>query len=117
MKLGRFLTTATLFCFVTIFYTTALADCNTTQCYGLIERLYVNEAGTLYIATDGDETALNCTSPADVYIVMLPNDTSFNRKYAMLLTAMTMEKKVGLRINEGSVNCSLNYAYVDRVDQ
>lgn len=92
---------------------TAFADCSADRCVGSIQRLYTDSTGTLYIATDGNEKALSCTAPAGVYITMPADDENFDRKYAMMLTAMTLENTVGLRIVGGSSNCALSYVYMD----
>lgn len=91
----------------------AFADCSDTVCVGTIERLYINSLGVLYIASDGDESNLDCTSPAGKYVTLLPTDENFDRKYAMMLTAMSLEKNVGLRVVTGSSQCELSYVYMD----
>lgn len=92
----------------------AFAACDEIRCYGKIQRLYMDSSGTLYIATDGDETSLNCTSPANVYVTMSSSDPNFDRQYAMLLTAFSLNQKVGLRIVVGSETCAVSYAYMDQ---
>jgi len=101
------------FSFSVIFNTAAFSACSSNICVGEIERLYTNSAGLLYIATDGDETALDCNAVANVYITLPADDEHFNQKYALLLTAMSLNKTVGLRIINGSDNCSLSYVYVE----
>ncbi len=91
----------------------ASAACSSTVCTGKIERLYTNAQGTLYIATDGNEQALNCTAPAGKYISMPATDENFDRKYALLLTALSLDKPVGLRIVTGSSDCALSYIFMD----
>ena len=91
----------------------AFADCSTTVCTGQIQRLYTDSSGTLYIGMDGDESLLNCTSPAGQYITLTDDDQYHDRKYAMLLTAMSLGANVGLRIVDGSDNCELSYVYMD----
>ena len=88
--------------------------CRNTICVGEIQRLYMTSATSLYIATDGDESVLNCSSPANRYLTMSTDEPNFNRKYAMLLTAMSTKMRVGLRIIENSRNCSVSYIYMDQ---
>ena len=95
--------------------TSAFAACSTIICEGTIERLYTDSAGVLYIATDGDESQLNCTSPLNVYVTMDPSDPNFDRKYAMMLTSMSMGYPVGLRIIDNDPNCAVSYIYTDNV--
>lgn len=114
MRTRKLITTA-FFCifFCILQCTVAFASCSTARCTGLIERLFFTSAGALYIATDGDERNLNCSAPGDVYITMTAESPVFNEQYAMLLTAMTLEQEVGLRIVEGSSNCALSYITID----
>lgn len=93
--------------------TMVFADCSTTTCVGKIKRLYHNSEGLLYIATDGDEGNLDCDAVSGRYVTLPPGDEYFDRRYAMLLTAMSLQKKVGLRIITGSDNCSLSYIYME----
>ena len=117
MKISKKLTLTTfVFCLSIVFNATAFADCSNTQCVGLIERLYTDSNGTLFIASDGDERALGCTSPADVYMTLDPADPNFNRKYAMLLTAFSLNQEVGIRIVTGSPACAISYFYIDKVN-
>jgi len=102
-----------VFVVVLVFAGAANADCSATNCNGKIERAYFSGA-RLFIATDGDETALNCTSPAGVYVTIPTSDPDFDRKYAMVLTAMSLDATVGLRIVEGDAHCSLSYIFMDK---
>ena len=98
--------------FLVLLSTSVYAACTANRCVGKIERLYVN-GGTLYISTDGDETNLNCTAPAGVYITMPSSYPDFKNLYAMMLTAISLNNTIGLRIQEGSDRCSLIYTYMD----
>ncbi len=102
--------TVVVFCLVA--GSVAFATCSSTTCYGKVTRVYVS-GGTLYIATDGDETQLNCTSPSGVYVTIPTSDSMFDAKYATLLTAMSLGKKVGLRIVDNDANCKVSYIYMD----
>lgn len=116
MKTFQKLTLAAfIFGLTMIFSSTVFADCSNIQCVGMIERLYTNSNGTLYVATDGDETALDCTPPAGVYMTLDPADPNFNRKYAMLLTAFSLNQEIGIRIINGSSTCAISYFYIDKV--
>ena len=90
----------------------AYSACSTTACVGKITRVYIS-GNTLYIATDGDETALNCDSPAGVYVTIPTSDPMLDEKYATLLTAMSLGNTVGLRIIENDPNCALLYVYMN----
>lgn len=88
------------------------ASCDNVRCYGQLERLYIN-SDTLYISTDGDENNLSCSAPGGIYITLPTSSPDFNRFYAMMLTSLTMQKEIGLRIQSGSEDCRLVYTYID----
>jgi len=90
----------------------AYSACNDTMCIGKITRVYIS-GGTLYIATDGDETALKCTAPANKYVTIPTSDPMLDEKYATLLTAMSLGNTVGLRIIDNDPNCAVSYLYMD----
>ena len=117
MKISQKLTLAAVVLSLLIIFntTTSFADCSTTQCVGMIERLYTDSNGILYIASDGDERTLDCTPPANVYMTLDPSDPNFNRKYAMLLTAFSLNQEIGIRIVNGSPTCAISYFYIDKV--
>lgn len=98
----------------TVFNSTAFAGCSSTRCVGAIERLYINSAGNLFIASDGDETSLDCTAQNGVYMTLPASDPNFDRKYALLLTAYSLGQDVGIRIVNGSSNCAVSYFWIDK---
>lgn len=94
---------------------TAYAACSTNQCNDPITRLYMVNAGNgdLLVGTAGDESALtNCNAVAGVYLTLEKNSVSFKEIYALLLTAQVTEKSVRLRTEDGSNNCSIQYAFL-----
>ena len=101
-----------MFVFLVLLSTNVYAACSSDRCEGKIDRLYMS-GGTLFISTDGDETLLDCTAPADVYITISSSNPEFKNLYAMMLTSMSLDNTVGLRINNGSDKCSLMYTYMD----
>lgn len=108
----RMILCASLFVCLMLFGSNVYADCTTTRCYGKIERLYMSN-GTLFISTDGDELNLDCTAPGDVYLSISTQDPNFKNLYAMMLTSMSLNNDIGLRIVTGSDNCALQYTYMD----
>jgi hypothetical protein len=111
MKKQLFILVSLLVCFV-VFSANVYAACSSNQCYGKIERLYVNNTA-LFISTDGDENALDCTAPGGVYVSISLNHPNFKNLYAMMLTSMSLDNSIGLRIVNGSSDCSLAYTYMD----
>jgi len=112
MKKQPFVFWISLLVCLVVFSANVYAACTTDRCYGKISRLYIS-GGTLYISTDGDESSLNCTAPSGIYITINTQDSNFKNYYAMMLTAMSLDNNIGLRINAGSSNCSLVYTYMD----
>jgi hypothetical protein len=85
-------------------------SCNAAGCNNvMIDSISVRDNGSILIATSGDESKLNCTSPANRYITLLDNKGR-NAIYAMLLTRQTTNKPVTLRITPGSSVCALAFA-------
>ena len=77
-----------------------------------ITEVYATFGGTIYIATDGDERALNCVSPGNVYVSVGANDAGKNALYSMMLTAKTTQAKVKIRIQDSSKGCRILYANI-----
>ena len=98
--------------FLVLLSTSVYAACTADRCVGKIDRLYVN-GGTLFISTDGDENNLDCTAPGGVYITIPSSDPDFKNLYAMMLTSMSLDNTIGLRIENGSDRCALIYTYMD----
>ena len=98
--------------FLVVLSTNVYAACTADRCVGKIDRLYVN-GGTLFISTDGDETFLDCNAPGGVYITIPSTDPDFKNLYAMMLTSMSLNNTIGLRIENGSDKCKLIYTYMD----
>ena len=88
------------------------AACDANRRVGKIERLYMN-GGTLYISTDGNESLLDCTAPAGDYVTIPTTDPNFKNLYAMMLTSMSLDNTIGLRIENGSERCNVVYTFMD----
>ena len=112
MKKKQFIFSMALLACLAVFSSNVYAACSSNFCYGQIERLYIS-GGTLYLSTDGDESLLDCDSPASVYVTMTTDNPNFKNYYAMMLTSMSLRSKVGLRIENGSSRCSVVYTYMD----
>ena len=98
--------------FLVLFSTSAYAYCTTNACVGEIDRLYMT-GGNLYISTVGDETSLDCNAVSDVYLTIPTSHPGFKNYYAMMLTSISMNKEIGLRIVNGSEGCTLAYVYMN----
>lgn len=98
--------------FVFSFSKSSMAVCNDKICKGKVVRLFLSDS-KLYIGTDGDESSLNCVVPAGTYVSIPTNDPLFDQKYALLLTAVSLNKDVTIRIKDFSTGCIVNYIYMD----
>jgi len=93
--------------------TTIYAGCSANGCYGVtIDRLSVTDAGKVLVGTTGNESQLDCTPGAGVYMQLTNGSAGQNAIYSMLLTAQTTKKPVNLRIVNGSAGCTISYAFV-----
>mgnify|MGYP000501257147 CR=1 FL=1 len=94
------------------FSVSSMAACSDKLCKGKVVKLRLHD-NILYIGTDGDESQLNCTSPAGTYVSIPTGDPSFMQKYSLLLTAVSLDKTVTLRIKELSRICNVDYIIMD----
>lgn len=94
--------------------TAAFAECSAAGCYEvLIEELYPTAEGGVWIKTTGDETLANCTANSNVFL-RLNATAGYKDIYATLLAAMLAEKRVSLRVVEGSNPCTVAYVTLNR---
>jgi hypothetical protein len=94
--------------------TPALAECSAAGCYDVfIEELYPTADGGVWIKTTGDETLANCTANSNVFL-RLNVSNGYKDIYATLLAAMLAEKRVSLRVVEGSNPCAVAYVTLNR---
>jgi len=95
--------------------TTAFAECWSAGCYEvLIEELYPTAEGGVWIKTTGDETLANCTANSNVFL-RLNASPGYKDIYSTLLAAMLAEKRVSLRVVEGSNPCTVSYVTLNRL--
>jgi hypothetical protein len=95
--------------------TVAFAECSAAGCYEvLIEELYPTAEGGVWIKTTGNETLANCTANSNVFL-RLNVSAGYKDIYATLLAAMLAEKRVSLRVVEGSNPCTVAYVTLNRL--
>ncbi len=93
----------------------AVAECTSKWCSDVyVDTLFVRANGDISVATSGTETLLNCTAYQGVYTTLQQSAANSDDIYALLLAAYMADKKVLVRIVEGSSNCEISYARVDR---
>lgn len=94
---------------------TVYANCANVTCQSIhIDRLYLNAAGPVYVATDDDESALNCTPVSNVYLTLNTSDPNADYIYSTLLAAYVAGNPVSIRIDDLSPVCEIRYIFVDR---
>lgn len=97
-----------------ILVSTASAECGAAGCWSVyVEELYPEAQGGAWIKTSGNEALANCTADSGVYLRL--NDTpGYKEIYATLLSAQLTDRKVNIRISEGSNPCSVVYVTLNR---
>lgn len=103
------------FCF--LFSGNSYGSCNGNACRNVyVDRIYVKTiAPEILIGTTGDETGLNCNARAGVYVTL--NGEGFynhSQVLSVLLAAQAANKRVLVRIAEGSENCDILYVTLDK---
>jgi hypothetical protein len=94
--------------------TVASAECSSGGCYDVyIEELYPEASGGAWIRTTGNEALANCTVDSNIYL-RLNQTEGFSQIYATLLAAQLADKRVNIRILEGSNPCRVVYVTLNR---
>jgi hypothetical protein len=92
----------------------AHSECSAMGCYGVyVEELYPEASGGAWIKTSGNEALASCTADSGVYL-RLDATGGYKEIYATLLAAQLMDKKVNIRIVEGSNPCRIGYVTLNR---
>jgi hypothetical protein len=92
------------------FASPAFPACSATGCWGVyIEELYPEAQGGAWIRTSGDESLANCTADSNIYLRLSGTTPGYKEIYATLLAAQLAEKRVSIRIAEGTNPCTVAY--------
>jgi hypothetical protein len=95
------------------FAAVAFAECYPGGCAEVyVDELYPDSGGA-WVQTSGNETLASCTVDSNVFL-RLNGGPGFDAIYATLLAAQISEKKVGIRIIEGSNPCAIAYVRLNR---
>ncbi|WP_102796412.1 hypothetical protein [Bowmanella denitrificans] len=101
--------------FFLFFSATLHADeCNTWGCMSTIEELFTTTTGYVYVGTPFDETKANCQADSGVYFVLNMKNPNAREVYSSLLAAYMSDKKIQLRIIEGSPICEISYVRLSK---
>lgn len=88
----------------------AAPACGTYYCTDVLITMFTTMSdGTVYVATDGPVSSLQCTLGGGTQMTLLA--TSSDRLYSFLMTAYFQKARVQLRILENSSGCTILYAY------
>ncbi|PHQ83227.1 MAG: hypothetical protein COB58_09295 [Thalassobium sp.] len=93
------------------------ATCDANGCSGTPQELFDNyyltsiEDGQIYLGLRGDvnRNNLDCSLAEGNYLKILSTHPLFEEIYSSLLTASAMDRKIMLRIENGSVGCNVLY--------
>lgn len=85
------------------------AECEKWGCIGKITDIYTNADGVIYIGSEHDEKKANCKPISDVYFTLNPKSENAKEIYSSILSSYMSDKKIQLRIKEGSNQCELEY--------
>jgi hypothetical protein len=93
----------------------AYAECQALGCFSVyIDELYPEAGGGVWVQTSGNETLANCTANSGVFLRLDGTTAGFKQMYATLLAAQLADKKVSLRVDEGSNPCTIVYVTLNR---
>jgi hypothetical protein len=91
------------------------AECNGSGCWEVyVQELYPEAAGGAWIQTTGNETLANCAADSGIFLRLSGTTPGYKELYATLLAAQLADKKVHIRIHEGSNPCSIAYVRLYR---
>ena len=98
-----------------VFSAGASAECASYGCANAyVETLYVRAQSGFFVGTSGTETLANCTPASGVFFLMPLDAANYKEVYATLLAAQLADKRVTIRINEGTDPCTIAYVSIDR---
>lgn len=88
----------------------AFADeCASWGCISTIYEIIITGDDAIRIGTPLDESAANCTAPSGQFFTLNPQAPNAEQIYSAVLSAYISNKKIQLRIKEGSADCELSY--------
>ena len=100
---------------LTMFSAAVYSDCIPHMCQDVyVQRLYTNTNGLVYVATSGDETNLDCNAVQSEYLSFNLSDPAGDAFYSTLLASQISERKVSIRIKNGSEGCKFAYITHDK---
>lgn len=87
-----------------------IADgCKSWGCISTLSEVYVTALSDIRIATPLDETLANCAPVSDQYFTIKQGAPNYEAMYSTVLAAYMADKKIQLRVKEGSSDCEISY--------
>jgi len=102
--------------FIFIFSHSIQAGCNDRGCSSKIARLYLSSfnGGSVFIKpADNARGVVGCTLFENTYLTLEKTHSLFDEIYSTLLAAQIADKRVFVRIANGSANCKVSYVTID----
>ncbi len=96
----------------------AYAGCDANGCVTSatdpMKRIYLTgmSDGQVYIEPPSGKENLDCTLRENIYLTLKSAHPLFKETYSALLAGATAEKKMYIRIKNGSANCEVAYVMV-----
>lgn len=96
------------------------ADCASVACDPVkVTKLYLHPAanggaGTLFIATSGNEYSLDCAPNSGGYLNLYADTHLFKELYSMLLAALVSGKEVRIRLDSSANPCKVVYVVINQ---
>ena len=84
-------------------------ECKSWGCISTLSEVYVTALSDIRIATPLDETLANCAPVSDKYFTIKQGAPNYEAMYSTVLAAYMADKKIQLRVKEGSSDCELSY--------
>jgi len=89
------------------------AECTANGCNAdqadPIKRIYLAADGVIYVEAPLGKENLDCTLAEGRYMALKSSHLLFNEIYSTLLSAVIANKKLFVRIKNGSANCEIAY--------
>ena len=92
------------------------AECSAERCVGLadniIKLIYLGSSGNIYIQGPADSNNLNCSLHGKKYMTLKGGTNPhplFKEIYSTILTGVSLNKNLVLRVIVGSTNCEITY--------
>ncbi|MBV7262277.1 hypothetical protein KCG43_09730 [Photobacterium sp. WH24] len=96
-----------------VFSPTVLAECNPTGCIGIgkeaLLSVYPNHTGHIYLQAPAGKEKLNCKLVEGQFMVLKNTHPVFDAMYSTVLTALSTQKQLTVRIVENSEDCEVSY--------